>query len=235
MLWIERFSLIFLLAALLLLPTPCVVAWSASATPTRLDVLGFGAHVGAAVSAGAEIFEDAEAASVGHGHGMLLLCGSRLCRELNVLREAVAGEVEDLERTKLGTMLRGPFHAMLRLLSSTAFVVGLALAGLVAAFLEVLEDASPGGHHGAVFLAVNELFELLEASRVAKGRFLHVIENRVLRLALVSSAALFALTETLQSIGTKKLGAHHGVLLLAVSKMLRCIGLVRDQMKEKEA
>lgn len=216
--------------ALLLVPC-CVGAMAAPTSSTRnVDMINLGAHVGAVVAATAEIVEDVE--SIGHGHGMLLLCGSRLCRELNVLREAAAGEIEDIEKTRLYKMTRAPLRFALRLLSSTLVTVTLALAGLGAAFLEVMEDSSPGGHHGAVFLAVNELLELLEASRVAQGRLLRVIENQVLRLFLVVSATLFAAIETFQSVG--KVGAHHGVLLLSVSKTFRCIGLLRGRLKEKE-
>ena len=51
-------------------------------------------HIGAAVCAGAELMEDFEA--IGHGHGMLLLVGSKFCREAYVLRESAAETAEDL-------------------------------------------------------------------------------------------------------------------------------------------
>ena len=221
--------LAFILALVLVQPTMALTASSSS----RVDLLSIGSHVGAAVSASAELWEDYE--WIGHGHGMLLLCGSKICRELNVLREAIAGQVEELEEANFGKgILLRPFLILLQLLNSTVIVVGLALAGLSAALMEVLEDSSPGGHHGAVLLAVNELLELLEASRLAKGRFLHVIRNQVFRLVLTGGATIFALIETVGSAATKKMGAHHGVLLLAISKTLRCIGLLREQVKEKE-
>lgn len=78
-----------LLLLLCLLPSPCL-AWAAA---PRIDWISASAHVGAVVSASAELREDVE--SIGHGHGMLLLCGSKLCRELNVMRGAFAGEAED--------------------------------------------------------------------------------------------------------------------------------------------
>lgn len=219
-----------LLVCLLMLSSPCL-AW---ASP-RIDPWSAAAHVGAVVSASAELAEDVES-SVGHGHGMLLLCGSKLCRELNVLREAFAGEAEDLEQTRLGmTVLRKPLNAMLRVLTSTTVTCALAFSGLWAAMLEVLEDSRPGGHHGAVFFAMNELCELLEESGIAKGRLLKVCENFKFRLFLLLNAALFALVETVRDFrmaGTTKLGAHHGVLWLALAKTFRVIGSLRSEAKE---
>ena len=213
--------------------------------PRSMDTaLSVGTHAGAAISAGAEVMEDFE--SVGHGHGMLLLCASKLCRELNVVREAVADELEDVvtaskssSRTK-GLLLH-PIHQLLRLLTHQYFTITLALAGLTAAMLEVLEDVTPGGHHGAVLLATNELFELLEASRMARrgSMLLRVVGNQILRLVLVVGATAFALLETVVEYSAGKggagssLGAHHGVLLLGISKTLRCIGLMRSRFHNK--
>lgn len=197
-----------------------------------MDVLSLAGHVGAAVSAGAEIYEDVE--GIGHGHGMLLLCSSRLCRELNVMREAVVEEAEDL-KTRVGSRLRRPVRKLVQLLGSNVFVVALAVGGLAAAIMEVVEDVRPGGHHGALFLAVNELLELLTASRIARGRLLHMIEKSVLRLLLLSSAVLLAGIETYRTIGGNQLGAHHGVLWLGACKTARCVGLLKGRLKEKAA
>lgn len=216
-----------------LLPAICL-AW---ASPRRIDPISAAAHVGAVVSASAELYEDLEGAAIGHGHGLLLLCGSRVCRELNVMREAFAGEAEDLEDTRLGTTipsLRRPLNALIRLLTCATVSITLALGGLMAAFLEVFRDARPGGHHGAVFLATNELCELLEESRIAKGRLLKVVENRRLRLFLLVNATIFAVVETIRDF-SPKLGAHHGVLWLALSQTMRCVGMLRSEYKEKEA
>jgi len=211
-----------------LLPAFCL-AWA-----SRVDPWSAAAHVGAVVSASAELREDME--SIGHGHGMLLLCGSKLCRELNVIREAFAGEAEDLEQTRLGTtLLRKPLNVLLRVLTSTTMTCALAFGGLMAALLEVVKDTRPGGHHGAVFLAMNELCELLAESRVAKGRLLKVCENVKFRLFLLLNATLYALMETIRdvtAVGTTKLGGHHGVLWLALAKTFRCIGLLRQEGKE---
>jgi hypothetical protein len=50
-----------------------------------LGLVSVCAHVDAVVSTSEELVEDVE--SIGHAPGMLLLSGSRLCRELSVLRE----------------------------------------------------------------------------------------------------------------------------------------------------
>lgn len=102
--------------------------------------------------AGAEALEDLEMTTVGHRHGVMLLCASKLCRELNIVREAVVEQIEDLERegeVALKGLALKVVHAILHVLSSTKVVVLMALAALAAAFLEAIEDVSPGGHHGA--------------------------------------------------------------------------------------
>ena len=227
------FSLLLLLC---LLPVLCF----AFATP-KIDPLSLTAHVGAIVSASAELREDVE--GIGHGHGMLLLCGSKLCRELNIMREAFAGEAEDLEETKLGTkaLFQRPLNLLLKVLTSTTVTVTLAFGGLMAAMLEVVKDSRPGGHHGAVFYAINELCELLEASGVAKGRLRRLCENVKFRLFLLLNATLYSMIETvwdIKAVGRTKLGAHHGVLWLAIAKLFKVIGALRSEAheyKEKEA
>jgi hypothetical protein len=77
----------------------------------------------------------------------------------------------------------------------------LALGGLAAAIMEVVEDVRPGGHHGAAFLAVNELLDLLTESRIVRGRLLRVIEKQGLRLLLVSGATLLADIEMVRTMG----------------------------------
>jgi hypothetical protein len=91
----------------------------------------------------------------------------------------------------------------------------------------------PGGNHGAVLFAINELLELLFISSVVRpGRTRGVLENQVLRLSLLSGASAVVLIETFSSFGG--MGAYYGVLLLAVSKLLRATGLLRDRIEKKE-
>jgi hypothetical protein len=74
---------------------------------------------------------------------MLLLSGSRLCRELNALREAVEGESEDLKRGRqVAKWVRflprkKPRSLLFRSLVSPLLAVSLALAGMVNAMVEV--------------------------------------------------------------------------------------------------
>jgi len=196
-----------------------------------VDVLGLSTNVAAAVSASAEIFEDIE--SVGHGHGMLLLTASKLCRELNVLREAAADEFENnLERSKrrsTKSLLQRPFSVLVAIFTNHLLVWTLAVGALAAAWVEVVQDSKPGGHHGAVLLALNELLELRqEARRPIVFKFLH---RTAFRLFLVSGAAAVALVETLLA-AENKVGAHHGVLILGICKSMRCIGLIRKDRRE---
>lgn len=200
----------------------------------RVDLVGLGTHVGAAVCAGAELVEDFE--HVGHGHGVALLACSKLCREINVMREAAVGEVEDLEELRPASpiaKLLWPLAVAFRLLTTNLVATALAIGALAAAAVEVLEDSRPGGHHGAVLLATEELLELLEASKIARGRVLRAIKNNLLRLTIVSGAMVVALIHTVRSAGSG-LGAHHGVAVLAISKTMRVLGLLREQFKQKK-
>ena len=208
---------------------------TAFSTP-GIDLLGLGTNVGAIVVASAEVMEDFE--SIGHGHGMMLLAGSKICREINLMREATSEGLEELGELKVQTSFLSsavlkPFTLFLRLLTNRIVASSLAVAALGAAFVEVMEDAKPGGHHGAVLLAINELLELLEEAKIVTGRALLVLRNRVFRLALVGGATVVALMETIASIKTGQVGAHHGVLLLGCSKTLRCIGLIRGEYKRR--
>lgn len=204
-----------------------------SQTGLSVDAWGVAVHFGAAITATAEILEDVE--SIGHGHGMIMLVGSRLCRELNLLRESVAGQLEACscsvgaavsKRQKRVMFLRVQ-HAVLKALSWRPLVLGLSVAALGAALLEVVEDVAPGGHHGAVLLATHELIELSEAA-------LHrtLFHHRFFRLSLISGATILAAWEMIRE--GSKLAGHHGVFLLAVSRLLRVLGQLRFQIGEKE-
>jgi len=205
--------------------SPLCLAWSVP----PIDKLSLGANVGAVVAASFEIAEDVS--EIGHGHGVAVLCASKLCREINSLRETGIEQTEDMvgEKAKAGFV-----SLVMGALSSKVVVATLALGALAASFLEVMEDALPGGHHGAVFLATGELIELLEQSKIAKGRFLGLLRNNIFRISLSLGAAAAALTETVRSFGAGKIGAHHGVLILALSKVLPSLGRMRTEMKGKK-
>lgn len=207
-----------------------------SSQKRKFDVLEFASHAGAAFSASMEVAEDLE--SIGHGHGVILLCASKLCRELNVIIEAAEEEKENFEDSKVVKSLFSyplyPVSILFKVLSTKLVAVLLSLGALYAAFLEIFEDIKPGGHHGAIFLAINELIELLISSTtIRKGNMRQILENHFFRASLVSCAAIFALVETLSS--TRKIGAHHGVLILSISKLFRVLGMMRSEFKEKEA
>jgi hypothetical protein len=200
-----------------------------------MDVaLGVSSHVGAAVTAVVELGEDVE--SIGHGHGMLLLVASRLAREFNLLRSAVVEEVEELGHVRASQAWwrypLEPFFFIGRVLSTKLMASILALAALGAAALEVLEDSKPGGHHGAVLLAVNELWELIDLSNIVPPKWRFLLKQHVLRLALVSGALLVALVESLEESKLGKVGGHHGVAMFAVAKILRVVALMRTEVKE---
>ena len=204
-----------------------VFAMTAAATP-RIDRIGLASHVAAAIGASVELAEDFE--QVGHGHGMALLVLSKFAREMNCLRESAEDIVEDVHLDVKGAVKRAA-SVIWSALASRVTAAVLSICALYAAALEVIEDLSPGGHHGAVLLAFNELLELLEQSGLVKGFAMRVLENHVLRLIVVGGALTLALAEV---VGGWKLGGHHGVAVLAAVKTVRCIGLVRNAWREKE-
>uniref|UniRef100_A0A7S4HCM3 Uncharacterized protein n=1 Tax=Prymnesium polylepis TaxID=72548 RepID=A0A7S4HCM3_9EUKA len=212
------------------------VVVSLTATPLprpRIDVLGVSSHVAAAVGAMFEIAEDLE--GIGHGHGVGLLVVSKLAREGNLIRESAVETVESAEAASIVKRFAG---MLWKLLTAKLFAATLCALALFAAGLEVLEDLSPGGHHGAVLLALNELIELLVSSGLLIGKIGSVVkmvlDNTLLKLAIVGGATAVALVEVFSS-GQLRLGGHHSVAILAVLKTLRCVGMLRDAAQgEKE-
>lgn len=193
----------------------------------RVDVLGLSAHASAAVGAGFELSEDVE--SLGHGHGMVLLQLSKLARETNELCASVR-EVGEDATTGGGT---GPTStstsARIRSLSAA-----LSAAALYASASEVREDLFPlGGHHGAVFLALHDLNELLADSGLARGLLRRVVENRPLELFLLGGALASACYEVWDS-EKNRIGGHHGVAVLAALKTIQCLQSLRELRDEKE-
>jgi len=202
----------------------------------KFDILGFVSYAGAAVSAFSEVREDFE--KLGHGHGMLFLCGSKICGELNAIREATEEGGEEIAEKKttinrIQRILLYPLFLLYRIASMKSFATVLSMGALYAASMEVIEDSLPGGHHGAIFLALNELIELAISSSIIRGeRLKRILEKKPFRMVLLSGAAVFALLETFRE--KSKIAAHHGVALLAISKLLDILGSVRSEMKEKE-
>lgn len=198
------------------------VAAKAEPKKPRIDVLGLSAHAAATVGASFEFLEDIS--GIGHRHGLCLLLGSKICREINMLRENTVGAAEATGVVQLA-------GAAWKVLTSKVAAATLSSLALFAAVMEVMEDLSPGGHHGAVLLATNELFELLGTSGVVSGRVQEFLEGRTLRLALLLGAVAAALIEVLGP--GARLGAHHGVAVLAIAKVIQTVGMLRDQWRVK--
>jgi len=136
-------------------------------------------HLGAVVCAGFEVAEDV--ATIRHGHGMLLLAASKLCSEVDGLREEIVEDVEAVKEKMKELPLRKKaasfalrkigwaINVLLRVLTSKVVAAALATGALLAAFGEVWGDLSPGGHHGMLLLATNELIEVSEKANFIKG------------------------------------------------------------------
>jgi len=222
-----------LVASCLLLLSPFLLksthAWS---LPRSVAVA---TNIGAFVTAGFELAEDLD--DIGHAHGTVLLLGSKICREIHALRKTVVRDKEYRKQSTRWSRLSQPLELlgrpMWQALTTRLSATTLAVGALLAAMVEVIEDSSPGGHHGAVLLAMNELIELAEEARILKGRLLIIARNTAFRLCLAAGAIVFAAVETLKggrAVGT----AHHGVLLLAIFKFLRVLGLLQEEVEEEE-
>lgn len=200
-----------------------------------LDRLGISAHLAAAMGATVELREDFE--HLHHGHGVLFLIASKIVREVNVLREELEETIDDVPGAK--SRFQHVNAAVWTVLTSPTLATVFALAALYAATVEVIQDVVPGGHHGAMFLAMNELFELFVQSKLLKttipgGTVLQTIfENTIVKLTLCSAALLAALCEIVRS-GQFHFKGHHGVAILALMKVIRCSSLVRDAWQQKQ-
>lgn len=200
-----------------------------------MDVFGISAYASASICAGIEIAEDVR--EIGHGHGIVLLTMSKLFKEVAEVRRKTEGLVED---DFSGVVWKKVAAPVLSLVSNAYVVSILAAMGLVAAWIEVTSTTMIGGHHGAMFLAIHDLIELLEESSIlSKLEWIPLVpkmSNPLFMLTLVSAGLATAVVETIASFGSKKklIGAHHGVLILSLMKVISAIALVREGLKEKE-
>ncbi|EGB08632.1 hypothetical protein AURANDRAFT_64024 [Aureococcus anophagefferens] len=222
-------------AAALRLPRPRVAPLVALPSPRAIDV---STRVAGLVTAGFEFFEDVE--SIGHHHSLGLLCASRLARD-------AAGATEVVEGLDVG---RGRRRRVLEAITSKACTRIVMAVALLAAGKEVLEDLAPGGHHGMVLLragkeceipnfkgsylgrfplvllAVNEFAETLEGA--LKGRLGRLFDNVIVKLAVPLAAVACAAVEVVADVG--KIGAHHGVFILALSKFVKVAGSLAGRL-----
>lgn len=176
---------------------------------------------------------------LGHAHGIFIISLVRLFRELAILQtqaEEFTEAVEELNKTKESEKKTRGIFASFRL-AVTRFVISRnvsIVACLMAAFTSLLEawnDLKPGGHHGAVFLALSQLnYQLKRFSRIRNiergtgtkpARTTVRILSSSLRLLvgplLFLAAAAFAAIEIYEDL---KPGAHHAVAVLALAELV---------------
>jgi hypothetical protein len=207
----------------------------------RLDSFGILSHFGAAVCAIYGLVADLDSITVNDGLGVLLLCSSRLLREINSLKGAVEDSQEKLEEAgfldpSYFRILCAPINFVRKLLS-VALVAGLlSFAGLVASLLDAFNEAHPGGSIGLILLAINDIVELVEESREADNwpwqRCVPQANRDALHLLLVFSATAFGIWEVVGTWGDSGgLGAQFGIILLSVSKILSKLGFLFGRIK----
>jgi hypothetical protein len=99
----------------------------------------------------------------------------------------------------------GDGHSNVLLYRTCAINLSFSLGRLA---LEVLEDTKPGGHHGAVLLAVNEWWELITLSSIVPPKLRFRLKQPMKRLALESDALIVAMVESVEEPKLGKLGGN---------------------------
>jgi hypothetical protein len=239
--------------------------FSSTTTTTRASAftmdaaLSLTTNLATAYTAYAEILEDFE--SIHRGHGMLLLSASRVCREINLMRESTVDEVEEIEEgnernkerqyqhvatsnelsrtsppkvpSAVEGMIEKPLSVLLGILTNHKVAMLLSFGALLAAWVEVSRTFRLGAHHGVLFLSLNELIELRETAN--RPPIVPFLRRTTVRLGIVAVATAVALYETAWKVWAKQhtaVGVHHGTLLMGISQTVRCIGLIRKERKE---
>ena len=80
-----------------------------------------------------------------------------------------------------------------------------------------------------VLLAINEFAETLEGA--LKGRLGRLFDNFVVKLAVPLAAVACAAVEVVADVG--KIGAHHGVFVLALAEFVKVAGRVAGNLAER--
>ncbi|GMI28667.1 hypothetical protein TeGR_g15258 [Tetraparma gracilis] len=208
-----------LLVALLL--CACLPKAAALSRPISLTT-----HSAALACAISELREDLHA--LGHHHGLALLCASKVARELSVMRATSLELSEDAHLSHS--------HRFFRLLSSQRLSLVLSTLALAAAFFELLTDLRPGGHHGTLFLAANELLEQLAFAANLSPTLAHspYVDGALHNPFVVGTLGLGALVAGVAEVvwgarHWKDVGAHHGVVVLGFLHALRGLGIVGER------
>lgn len=204
------------------LAAPRVRAVAVARLPRRAKrkaVVNISTRLACLFCAGFELAE--ELGELGHHHGLGVLCVSRLAKDVNEGLESVEG----LEASLRTGGLR---QRVLRAITSRRATRTVAIFALFAAGREVLADLSPGGHHGLFLLAFNELVETVEAAKLGFGA---VLESNAVRFGVPLLAMAAAAKEVFDD-AARKLGGHHGVLILAVGQLIKVLGTVTKRTLE---
>jgi len=196
--------------------------------------------------------------NIGHAHGMLILSLIRLSRSIAIFQTQADELAEATEEIRMSSRnkkecskknkKRNKFLTMIgRFVISRNVSIGACLVASLAAFIEIYDDLKPGGHHGAIFLALSELNyqinrgysmthekgkEKKEKATSNNTSLLSSIMKQKRKYAgplIFLSAALFAATEIYDDL---KPGAHHAVALLAVAELVENISLFRENRKK---
>jgi len=202
--------------------------------------------------------------NIGHAHGMLLLSLIRLSRSIAIFQTQADEFAEATEEMRMSSRnknnkqdgkgnKKNKFLTMIgRFVISRNVSIGACVVASLAAFLEIYDDLKPGGHHGAVFLALSELNYQInrgysmthEKDNEKKEKKSATTNNTSSLLASIMtqkrkyvgpliflSAAIFAATEMYEDL--LKPGAHHAVGLLAVAELAENISLFRGKEKKE--
>ena len=167
---------------------------------------------------------------VGHHHGLALLSLSHLAKALVVLDEVGEKTLAEAARPERRRRACARWQRrLLRVLSSQITRKILCAGALLAAAAEVKKDVAPGGHHGTFLLSFQELTDLfahLFDGTPALGAFL---SSTALNVSIAAGALACALVELVSDL---RPGAHHGVVILALSSALKSANALFDNRRK---
>ena len=186
--------------------------------------------------------EEADA-MFGHAHGIFLLSLIRLFRSIAILQteaeefgEAVEKMMEVEGEDHTGNMKGSWQRSLAKFVVSRKVSIVACVMASIASVIEIVDDIKPGGHHGAVFLALSELnYQINRFSHVtdhakkkgndndndnkevANKKKIRRVTSVLVGPACFVAAACFAAFEIYEDM---RPGAHHAVAVLALAELV---------------
>jgi len=168
--------------------------------------------------------------TIGHAHGLAFLAFVKLLPLFSELQTQVEEINESVE--KIGEIEWRLLTVLRRMLLSPLLSMAASVFAVIASAVEIFKDVMPGGHHGMVFLALSNFqsqFRRFRRIKSEKGKSFHKTADNAfvsgMKHIVPIAAALFGSYELYNDL---KPGAHHGVVLMALSEVVENIYRARE-------